>query len=237
LEEIIETHQIKVHLIIMKKGLLLLLSTITLACSQKNGPATPTPTPNSQPTPVTTQTYSYLYIQQNILNNSCIQCHNSGSVNLTTYDGVVSQVFPGDPMRSPLLMDLINGTMPPSGQLLSSDQITYISNWISSGALSDETNPSSENTASPIPSGTADPNASFSYLSSFVFQNQCVQCHSTYGSYSGMIGSGDVIAGDPTHSQLYIDVVNGTMPPSGGSLSSDEIQTIYDWISNGALNN
>jgi mono/diheme cytochrome c family protein len=222
-----------VHLPVMKILLVCLLLLGISSCSQSSssGSTTPNPTPNVSTSPLPlAPTYSYTYIQQNILTPSCIQCHDSGStVDLSTYDGVISNVLPGDPNQSSLLLDLVNGTMPPSpNRPLSSDQITYISNWIA---------PTTGPTDSPLPTGSSDPNASFSYLSTFVFQNQCVQCHSDYNTYSGLMGSGDVIANDPNNSPLYINVVNGTMPPTGNPLSAPEVQIVFDWINNGALNN
>jgi hypothetical protein len=54
------------------------------------------------------------------------------------------------------------------------------------------------------------------------------------GSYSGVMNY--VSAGNPNSSSLYTDVKNGKMP-QGGSLSTADITTIYDWISAGAPNN
>lgn len=55
-------------------------------------------------------------------------------------------------------------------------------------------------------------------------------------SYSQVMSTGGVVAGNPQGSKLYEKIVEGEMPPSG-NFDSGMKQMIYDWISQGALNN
>ena len=70
-----------------------------------------------------------------------------------------------------------------------------------------------------------------------IFQNYCLQCHPPYQSYSGILK--EVTPGNPDKSLLY-DSITGKakfpMPP-GQPLSEDTIQTINNWIQDGAKNN
>ncbi|MDE0466692.1 MAG: hypothetical protein OYL97_06515 [Candidatus Poribacteria bacterium] len=46
-----------------------------------------------------------------------------------------------------------------------------------------------------------------------------------------------VIAGDARESELVEEIVKGKMPPEGSPLEAIEIQSIIDWINNGAKDN
>ena len=78
-----------------------------------------------------------------------------------------------------------------------------------------------------------------------IFNNNCTSCHQ-YGSqnglnltvYSGVMNGGTsgaaIVAGDHANSLLWVRVNNGSMPPSG-TLSSDQVDLIAQWIDEGAL--
>jgi mono/diheme cytochrome c family protein len=55
-------------------------------------------------------------------------------------------------------------------------------------------------------------------------------------SYDKVMSTGGVVAGNPSGSELYKKIQEGKMPPSG-ILDASMQQMIYDWISQGALNN
>jgi len=80
---------------------------------------------------------------QTIFNSSCTNCHQYGSqngLNLTAYSGVMNggssgaAVVAGDHANSLLWQRVEDGSMPPSGNL-SSSQINLIAQWIDEGAL------------------------------------------------------------------------------------------------------
>ena len=62
-------------------------------------------------------------------------------------------------------------------------------------------------------------------------------------SYSNIMNTGKVTAGDPGDSELYENITetdpDKVMPPpsSGITLTQNQINTIYEWIASGALNN
>ncbi len=55
-------------------------------------------------------------------------------------------------------------------------------------------------------------------------------------TYSKIISTGEVKAGDPNGSELYEKISEGDMPPSS-PLAASQQQKIYDWIKQGAKNN
>ncbi len=110
---------------------------------------------------------------------------------------------------------------------------------------------------------TGDP-ATFSALSTKVFTQQCTSCHMAMGPKAPAEGGIDlssfaaftasntnkknpkhapfVVAGDPEHSKLYRAVKSGKMPEKedgtrAPALSAADVQDIYDWIKQGALDN
>jgi mono/diheme cytochrome c family protein len=87
--------------------------------------------------------------------------------------------------------------------------------------------------------GTVDPNASTLFKpAQAVLRNNCVQCHTAFGSYSEAewLSSGYVTAGDPANSPIFTRLRNagagGTenMPPAGALPASDRT-AVKNWIS------
>ena len=83
-----------------------------------------------------------------------------------------------------------------------------------------------------------------------IFDNNCTSCHNYGGSggldlsfYSGVMTNSNsgpaIVVGDHENSQLYIRITlpesNGQSMPPSGSMSSDEINIIAQWIDEGAL--
>jgi len=100
-------------------------------------------------------------------------------------------------------------------------------------------------TPAPIPTPTPTPTPTaptFSQVNKDILVPRCVSCHSSrnaaggvdVSSYSAVMDS--VTPSKPNSSALYKSVKSGGMPP-GKSLSSAQIQEIYDWIAAGAQDN
>lgn len=68
-----------------------------------------------------------------------------------------------------------------------------------------------------------------SYVKSVV-QNNCVSCHSQYGTYSGLKSIVD-------NGSFESEVLKKQSMPQDGSLSSDELNTLKCWVENGAPEN
>jgi hypothetical protein len=80
----------------------------------------------------------------------------------------------------------------------------------------------------------------YQQISSTILVPKCVGCHGGLGGYSFNTYANTkmaVVAGNPNASALYNSVKPGGGMPLGGSLSTAEVQSIYDWIAAGALNN
>lgn len=79
---------------------------------------------------------------------------------------------------------------------------------------------------------------SYAQLSSQIFAPKCLACHRSTApdlrSYSSLMASGSVVAGNPAASSLYVRIANGSMPAGGPPLSANEIQAVYNWIAAGA---
>jgi mono/diheme cytochrome c family protein len=82
--------------------------------------------------------------------------------------------------------------------------------------------------------------AGYSELDQKIFKSKCLSCHSSgstnFSSYSALMAGGSVVAGNPAASALYQEVSSGRMPKNFPMLAENEIQAIYDWIADGALN-
>ena len=76
---------------------------------------------------------------------------------------------------------------------------------------------------------------SFRLQISPVLSSRCGNCHSF--SYSALMTRSRVVPFKPSSSAVYTRTVSGNMPPSGSRLSATQEQLLFDWISQGALNN
>lgn len=87
---------------------------------------------------------------------------------------------------------------------------------------------------------TADPALQAQALQ--ILESKCASCHQTGASggvtqilnVNHLVGSGLVVAGDPTKGALVDSIQSGRMPLNG-SITAGEIQTIRDWISSMVL--
>jgi len=81
-----------------------------------------------------------------------------------------------------------------------------------------------------------------------ILEPHCLSCHSgpdasnglDYSTYDSMVKTPPyqvVIPGAPGKSIMYLEVESGGMPDGGPKLSDEEIQFVYDWIEQGAVEN
>lgn len=109
----------------------------------ENGPPAPVPTPN--PTPIPTPIPqppglqpTFSSITANIFSPKCFRCHSGdkpdGKYDLTTYQGAMADIKPGDAEGSKLYMLVANGKMPKKANPLSADELQTVKDWINSGA-------------------------------------------------------------------------------------------------------
>ncbi len=96
---------------------------------------------------------------------------------------------------------------------------------------------------------TAKPeNVSFSKAVIPILNSSCTSCHHTGGqnpdlseqnAYSNLTTNNEfVVPGEPENSELYNRIMGqGSMMPPGGMMSDNNINIIYAWIKEGALNN
>jgi mono/diheme cytochrome c family protein len=210
--------------------------------------------PTTSTTPPTTTaggTVSFSLTIQPLISANC-SCHtggsSSGGVSLSSYTAIRAQVTPGNATTSRLYQSLIgsNGVsrMPPGGSL-SPAQIQNVANWINQGALN--TTGTSPPTTTPPPITTTGPGqVSYSRDVQPILNTYCVSCHGSRNPQEGInlstyTGTRAIVRpGNGTSSRLYQSLVGANdverMPPNQ-RLSSAQIQTILNWINQGALNN
>ncbi len=167
---------------------------------------------------------------------------------LNSYDNIIQEVQKGNPQGSRVytaITSTYGGIMPPN-KPLTETQRSIIRLWILEGALNN-TKPDSTvitDTTSKTPVVTAPvvitPVAE-SYPVCFnrdilpVIKSNCSSCH-TFTSYNQIVSL--VSPGNPGASNLYKRISTSGrnhMPPSG-NLSTANIDSIYNWILNGAKN-
>ncbi|HKK43693.1 MAG TPA: c-type cytochrome domain-containing protein [Bacteroidales bacterium] len=196
-----------------------------------------------------------------VFQNSCAisGCHDGqgggeSRLALNTYAGIMQGISQGNPDASRIYQAIIakggEGQMPP-GQPLSLDNRTLIRIWIEQGAQ--ETLCAAATVPTDTTSGTGstffNTRACFTRDIQPVLVSKCAttNCHDAtshrsgynFTTYSSTMNA--VVAGDPSNSRLYrvITLSSGEdkMPPSSSpQLTSAEIDSIYQWISYGALN-
>jgi hypothetical protein len=91
-------------------------------------------------TPANNPNATFTYINTNVLQSSCVACHNattmSGGVNLSTYAGVSAVVLAKNASGSALYLSVVpGGDMPQGGTPLSAALVQDIKDWINNGAL------------------------------------------------------------------------------------------------------
>ncbi len=175
---------------------------------------------------------------QPILNSSCAYsgCHDvvthADGVDLTTYNKVIStgEVKAGDPNGSELYEKIVEGKMPPSGPLASTQQ-QKIYDWIKQGAKNNECVQACDTT-----------NVTYSITVKTIMDNNCMGCHSGASPAGGIpitnysevktIAANGSLLGSVEHSGGY-----SPMPKGMAKLSDCNISQIKIWINDGMQNN
>jgi hypothetical protein len=91
-----------------------------------------------------------------------------------------------------------------------------------------------------------EPTSDYQGMRKKILEPYCLRCHSgphapkglDYSTYDSMVKNPPyqvVVPGFPGRSILYEEIESGGMPKGGPRLSDEEIQFVYDWIANGAL--
>jgi len=204
-------------------------------------------TKDKTPTPPEPCDPNKVYFKNDVLpivSTSCAKsgCHDASShvegLNLSTYEGIMEIVKPGDPGNSEI-MEMITETdlddrMPPDpAPALSQEQIDKISKWISQGALNNF-----------CVADTACSTGTVTYSKDITAAlSNCQSCHSGSAPSGGVNLSnhaGVKTVGD--NGKLYNAVSqNGqaqSMPPSPApKLSTCDISKIKSWVDAGCPNN
>ncbi len=72
-------------------------------------------------------------IQSVVIQSKCLECHTS----LSSYEGVLAIVEPGNPEKSDFYREIRKGSMPLHSPKLSDAEIQAVYDWIKNGAQND----------------------------------------------------------------------------------------------------
>lgn len=206
-------------------------------------------TKDKTPVPVEPCDPNKVYFQNDVFPIIASNCAKSGchdaitheeDLNLSTYNGIMKIVKPGNPAGSDL-MEVINTTSgekampPPPNTALSQTQKDLISRWISEGALN--------NYCSNDFANCNVDSVTYSATVSKIMTTNCIGCHSG----SNLSGGFDLsnyagVQKAAVSGKLYNAIAqNGSavaMPPSPSmKLASCDIKKIKAWIDAGSKNN
>ena len=170
-------------------------------------------------------------------------CHNStdraDDIDLTTYEGILKEVKPGDPGDSEIIESMYETgediMPPPPAEPMKNEQIKLIEDWISDGA---------KNTTDCVSTGPCNPTSPVSFKDDLlpIIDNYCYGCHNTADPQGGYSYS--------THNETMKSVNDGTlmgsirfesgyeaMPEKSNKMPSCNIDLIQLWIDEGAMDN
>jgi uncharacterized membrane protein len=190
-----------------------------------------------------------------IFQNKCAVCHNTSDpvagLVFSDYTSIMKSITPGDPNKSVAynaIVSIFDGYMPPD-QPLTIEERTLIRLWIEQGA----NQTICYNDSVPIDTipEVIDTTTCFSRDILPILLSSCAlsDCHDNithqedinFSSYNSFINNGEVVDPfNPLNSKMYEVLLQSgedQMPPLPASrLSNEQIQLIYDWINEGALN-
>ncbi len=180
---------------------------------------------------------SYDQVYNAVLRPKCLQCHDSRSPNVASYDEVKSKL---DKVKEAVF----EKHSMPKNDTLSDDQQMILAAWIVAGGPKEAMNGTIEPTPTPIPLA-----ATFASIKANIFDIKCIKCHTTGGKANDIpfetkqqiLDSADniVVPGDPDNSplvQVLLSNAHKPMPPTQSSitpLTDEQIKVISDWITNG----
>lgn len=187
------------------------------------------------------ESVSFNELYNRVLEPKCIGCHgSSGNVNLETYQGARAAM-------ARIQRSVLNARQMPKTPFtpLDREQLQLVAAWIKAGGPE-----------LPVGGGVAPDTTklepTFASIRTKIIEAKCVACHRTGGeaprvplnTIADMVNSPleIIIPGNPDESGLMIVIqpnARKKMPPSNsgiGALKPNEIQTINDWIAQGANN-
>jgi formylglycine-generating enzyme required for sulfatase activity len=193
-----------------------------------------------------------------LLEAACLSCHGAekpkGDLRLDTRAGALKggkkgrALVPGKPLESPLFTSTIlppdhEDIMPPKGKPLIKTQTEVLRQWVEQGAVWPD-----EITLKAVQ------RIDFVKDVQPILELNCVACHrqgeakaglrldNSKDAFKGGDGGPGIIPGEPAKSLVYISTTvspedERLMPPKkkGGPLSKEQIETLLNWIEQGAV--
>ncbi len=171
---------------------------------------------------------SYAVINQNILQNRCLNCHAERPPLLRNYTEVKANI------NEITQSVLINKTMPPNNPLDTQD-LQLLKSWIDHGAPEFASSSTPLQTLpTPIPAPPGRP-ILWSTVKQRVLENKCFNCH-YHGNSDGISDYTDLNTLRSTiGTNMYLVLATKQMPPPPAQLTRDELDTFAEWIDDGML--
>jgi hypothetical protein len=188
------------------------------------------------------QASSFKSVYENVLRTSCLSCHDSGKLPLTSYLQVKANL---DKISKVVLGDR---TMPKSPTPpLTREQLLILVTWIRAGAPEEPQNGNPESPITPLPALTP----SYASLKANIFDSKCLHCHSAGGEVARipLVTKDDflnspVVIIDPQNPDesgllIVLDPVFKSKkfmpPPKSGytPVTSEQLETVRRWIALG----
>ncbi len=140
-------------------------------------------------------------VGKDILGTKCVSCHS----NFSDEERLKRMVKDKDPEETRLFIVSKEGTMPPSGPALTTEELEALRNYLADLKR-----------AAPTVSGKA------------IIADRCVACHRSFGDEERLKRM--VSDKAPEDTDLYLEAQSGSMPPSGPRLTETELKAVRDYL-------
>ena len=180
-----------------------------------------------------------------ILSAKCANCHDNaaspGVRFILNIEGLVGAglIVPGNPNQGRIIGSIAAGTMPTSGQAVTTTELTILKNWISSMTLTG-TGPLPPPPPDLLPAGkTVRADTLLQAQAMTILNINCAGCHqgavtNTFTSIlnaNNLVATGLVTVGAPASGRLIGAIVDRTMPKgSGARVTATDLQVLKNWI-------
>lgn len=198
----------------------LLLLSLFISCHQTASELKFGTTDNSTSSLDPNQVISFSQIKSTILVPHCLNCHSS----VGTESNLKKWITPGNPQSSVFFTTVENGSMPKNQQPLDTKSLEMIKIYIEQMA----TNPTVATPTTPTTPVTPSTGVSFDQIKVAVLSPyKCLNCHavSTETQLAKWINKTT-----PEQSVLYTEILSGSMPPSGSTVSTANEELVLQYI-------
>lgn len=159
------------------------------------------------------QEISFQNFRANLLETKCMSCHKDFS----DEKKLLEYIDLKNPDNSILYLVVKDGSMPPRGRPLTSLELEFVRNYVTSFQK-----PSEPEIPTPLPE------TGFAELREKILVPKCLGCHKRMGDEENLKRWVNTEA--PLESKLYVRTFDRSMPKGGEPLSEEEMKLIKDYV-------